>query len=686
MALVASVSSEAPCVRASVEKLQELGGRMQLNCLDFKENDINNLNKIIEAINELEEERKEKHENLETETIKSSILRYELKLLPDEIQDEIMNAVNAARQSNAEALQNLQEKLGKMNTNILDLSAKASDMESENSILQPEKELLYQQHEEIIAQLNEKMADKAMMQIGLNETRDKVRQANQNIDELEDSILQLKEDLIQERTDARQEKKLLKKAVNDTQAKAKEQREQNIEKKREVDTHQEKLMESEGRLDALRKSIRRFETSRGKLESDETSLILQVERQLKLNEQQRRRGAEIINESLREEQEFESKQRILTKRLKTLKQDIAHQLAKTGVYEERRVNLFKDLKEKEKIKEEEALYVGQLDSQLQITKRNLSEKAEDVGRMQAENIEISQELIELEESHKAVLAQLNNQIEEQKDLLSRERNERMELQQNKDEVGKKLQEIKIEQQVFMKSVTEAIQEGKKQHVQLSNEGVQLQREVIEDEELIKQTEEKLKSCLQCYEEMFNTFQYRVNTIETKICEMQSKMLEQKSKLSEETPIFQHMQEFFEKRNADYDLKKKSLVGLKNKRFGLEDDLKRARKDRDELKLPQVTLQNNLKDFRNQVIEQINIQGKSLQDMEQLIFLAGCQMKMIMEENQRLEMACQKLESDMTDLGQQILDNKRIKKIAEEDLVFHKNDLKEKFQTEHSMQE
>ena len=47
----------------------------------------------------------------------------------------------------------------------------------------------------------------------LNETRDKLRETNYKILDIEDGILQLKEDLIQERAEARIEKKRLKKAV-----------------------------------------------------------------------------------------------------------------------------------------------------------------------------------------------------------------------------------------------------------------------------------------------------------------------------------------------------------------------------------------------------------------------------------------------------------------------------------------
>ena len=45
----------------------------------------------------------------------------------------------------------------------------------------PERDLIRQQHEEIIQQLNKRMAEKAAKQITLNETRDKLRETNQKV-------------------------------------------------------------------------------------------------------------------------------------------------------------------------------------------------------------------------------------------------------------------------------------------------------------------------------------------------------------------------------------------------------------------------------------------------------------------------------------------------------------------------
>ncbi|XP_005098616.1 myosin-11 isoform X2 [Aplysia californica] len=681
-----SIIEEVPGVNNAVQKLQELGGRMRSDDFGFKENDISNLDKIIEALNELEKERKIMREKLETETIKASVLRHDLKVLPGIIREEIMVAVNAARQSNTDALEDLQAELDKMNNNMAELETKARELERENAVLHPERELLRQQHEEIISQLNQKMADKATMQIALNETRDKVRQANQDIVDLEDGILQLKEDLIQERTEARHEKKRLKKAVTDTQTKTKEQKEQNVEKKRELDTHQERLVDSESRLDSIRKSVRRYETSKNKLEADERALSAQLSKQLKLNEALRRRGADIVNENLKEQQEFETMQRQLNNKVKQYEVDIVKETERSSRLDQKRIQLHCDLKDKERLQEEDALYVQELDEQLQSVKRNLTEKAEDVGRMQTENVEMTEEIEALSESHKAVLAQLNKQIEEYREQLSKERKERLELQEVKDEIGKSLDDIKTSQQQFISNISEGIQDGKKKHVQLSNEGVQLQKDIREDEAVIDKLDQDLQGVQEKYEQMFSAMQTKVDNIEGGILFMEKDIITKKATIAERTPIFEELEVFFNKRSEEYDTMKKSIVALKNKKMGLEDAIKRAKKERDGLKAPQETLKSDLKSHRGQVMRQLKKQGTDTQKIEQEIFLAGCQLRLVMEENQKFEDACKKVEDDLADLETQRMENEKIKMMAQGDLQRQKSELTRKWQADNMMQE
>merc|ERR1712154_112941 len=141
-----------------------------------------------------------------------------------------------------------------------------------------------------------------------------------------------------------------------------------------------------------------------------------------------------------------------------------------------------------------------------------------------------------------------------------------------------------------------------------------------------------------------------------------------------------------KRTDEYDTMKKEIVVLKNKKMGLEDTIKRAKKERDGLKAPQEMLRRELKTNRGKVREQIVSQGSDTQELEQQIFLAGCQLRLVMEENAKFEDACKKVEEELADLERQRMDNERIKMTADGDLLREKSELSKKWKADNMMQE
>lgn len=227
-----------PLVNSAVEKLQELGHCIRARKYGVEHVDTSGVDVVIKALRDLEAERQKLHELLEAETITASVLRYKLQYLPSDIKYEIQGAVHSARQSNEAEIKRLKTQLNTIIKNIESLEKRHHDLAEENARLEPERNEMQIGHDEIIALLNQKMADKASKQITLNETRDKLRETYKKIIELEDSIVQLKEDLAHEREEARQEKEKLKQSVADTQKKAEEQRKTNVEKRKECSSLQ----------------------------------------------------------------------------------------------------------------------------------------------------------------------------------------------------------------------------------------------------------------------------------------------------------------------------------------------------------------------------------------------------------------------------------------------------------------
>lgn len=743
-----SAQVENTGVKHAVERLLELADRMRLIDFGFNDKDINNIDRIIEAIHELDEARRKMHDRLETETIHASILRHKLQFLPAQIREEIKAAVLSARQLNASAQNEMQDKLDSIQRSMTDLADHQHELERENAKLHPERELIRQKHEEIISQLNERMAEKANMQIILNETRDKVRQTNQSIVDLEDGILQLKEDLIQERTEARQEKKKLKRAVTDTSDMTKEQKQINVDKKKELDVIHERMMESEGKLEALRKSLRRYETSKAKLEGQERQLNAQLAKQLKMNEEMRRKGTAIINEDMKLQKEFEDNEKQLLKKLKRLETETSKENAKNAELEGRKLELRIDLEEKQRVREDDAIRVREYDDELQGEKKALALKAEEMGRMQSENVEMSDQIQSLEESHKAVLAQLNKQIEGFREQLAKERKdsseegsrassnmsrptdsdsqsliefnprppsqrhnlfkkkaptsasstassseisdspepEGMEVQERKNSVQKDVEDYKLETQRFLNEMNQKIREGKAAHMELTNEGTKLQKELKEEEEVIKDLDTNLKKAQSRYTMMYESMQGKVDKTEKEINTFETQIEEKKKLIEERTPIFEELEKVFEERTNAYNAMKKNMAVMRQKKSQLDENIRKTREEKQKMEIPKKQLKEDLKRKREETMYQLKRQGDDRQKLEQEIFTAGCKLRTIMEENQKLEDGCQKLAEEILDLRKQMEEDAGLKQKLDEELEAVKVGLVKSWQTDQELNE
>nr|KAG5712796.1 hypothetical protein BaRGS_007393 [Batillaria attramentaria] len=429
----------------------------------------------------------------------------------------------------------------------------------------------------------------------------------------------------------------------DTTQKTKEQKDQNVSKKKELDDIQEKLMHSEGQLDTVRKGIRRYETSRAKLEGEERALAAQLSKQLKLNDQMRIKG-------------------------------------------------------------------------LQSAKEDLNTKAEEVGTMQMETMEMQEEIEALGESHKtayddqshqlnhitgtayddqshqlnhitgAVLAQLTKQIEEYKEQLSRERKERLELQSKKDNVSKNLDDLKTEAASFMSEMTGLVQGSKKKHSELSNEGIQLQKDLKENEQKISGLSKDLSKAQDTYNTTFTDYQKRLATIEEEVLNLERASEDKTKELEEKTPIFHELEKYFDQRTAEYDARKKEIVALKNKKQGLEDGIKRTNRDKEQITTPQAALREELKAKRTALMHKMKSQGTTTQTKEQEIFEQTCKLRAVVEENEKFGECCEKLEEELADVQQQMVDNEKSIQLLQAELVKQKGELMKKWETDAMMQE
>ncbi|KAJ7388464.1 hypothetical protein OS493_037456 [Desmophyllum pertusum] len=506
-----------PLVNSAVEKLQELGQHVRTSRYGVEPVDTSGVDVVIKALKDLETERLKLHELLETETITASVLRYKLRYFPSDIKSEIQGAVYSARQSNEAEIKRLKTQLNTITKNIQSLQDRHQDLAKENAKLEPERNDMQTGHDEIIALLNQKMADKASKQITLNETRDKLRETYKRIIDLEDSIVQLKEDLVHEREEARQEKEKLKQSVADTQKKAEEQRLTNIEK---------------------RKSFGSLKTSRNRLEAQEVQLNRQLQKEIKDNSILTQEGMKIVTEHNEMAESLDGKKKALTVQLEMIQGNVkeADEQDRQLTFEKK--SLQKEHKSALELQEQDAEVVRQHERILVRAKEGLHNQNEECGRVRSENMELEEEFSQLEESHKQVL------------------------QTKRDNVSKESNEFKGEYGRYMATMSKKVTEGKSEHARLTEYGIQLQKDLKKDEADIIGKQKQLKKAKQDYTSLQKQLKTQLKALQESIDKLEKDRDKKKDIIQDKTPIFKDLEAQFKERTQEFETTKKNIVGKK----------------------------------------------------------------------------------------------------------------------------
>ncbi|XP_074663105.1 uncharacterized protein LOC141915462 isoform X2 [Tubulanus polymorphus] len=669
-----STISEVPGINNAVQHLLELGERMKLDLIGFNSRDVSNIDIVIEAIQELEIERSQSHHKLETETIKASIHRHKLKFFPEEIEREIAIAVNVARASNEAQLKRLQEQLDEINKSTSTLENKLEELEKENAILHPERDRVRSEHEEIIAELNHRLADKASKQIMLNETRDKLRETNEKIIELEEGIVTLKEDLIQERLEHRHEKKRLKDLIAETDKKSKEQKQENRKKDLELSGLMKKKKDTEDCITILNQNIQRHEMSKANMEAQEIALTDELNRKITMNNALRQKGLDIVKKTENEQKEHEERVKRMFQHLNKLVGDTEDEREKGENLEEEKDRFQKEYEGVLEIRKKDQALVNELNENLQRAKDDLAKKAEDCGELQKESFDMDERISEMAETHKAVVASLNKQIDESREQLAKERKDRMDLQGDREGVQKEVDAFRQEYQKYMRRMNKKINEAKTEHENLSKESQQLQKDIKSGEKRTKTLTKELAKANEDFTTMQHTLDEKIAHLENDIASMEKSLREKQDKYAILQPEFEQLQKDHDEKVVFYDNMKKEVAALKNKKNSLDDATKKVQRDIEKQARPYAEFTAELKKKQLEAREQIKQHAIECTEIEKKIYSQGCKLKTVMEENDRFSVACTNLDNKILDINQQIDDNITAKERLRKELLDHRDGL------------
>ncbi|XP_061415221.1 coiled-coil domain-containing protein 175 isoform X1 [Lethenteron reissneri] len=640
---------DLPTLKSVLKHLRDLAHHFKKDEHGFQEEEISHFEEIAIAMEELDAKRRHAHDRLEVETIKASLLRQKLHTIPNEISRERAAAVSAARDTNSAELKNLRHGLSATLEEIQELQKKHNFLENDNSALMPELEKWQSQKDEIIYRLNEQMSERANMQITLNDTHKQIQESRETISRLEVAREDLLKAMAQERAQFALNKEGILKEMENEKSLVGAQREMNAEKRKDVEQVTKELSDQQCRLDNQYQLLSRVQGSLALLEAARVRETARQEQGVQQQQELRKRSkrlteglthaSQTLGKRISVLRETQSKTNKALADAEEMKKSLQARRSDT----EARLVQARELEAKELANKEDAI------KQFQASRSFIDEKTEMIARLQRETVDLEESMRETQEKSKAVMNSYNQQLEEHKEWLAKARHERMAVISEKESIQMEIREMRAEANKFILQLDGQLEKDAQKQRELTDESRQLQTEIAEKIQMIPGlqqhlTEEKeqcrhleceLTACVKRIEEEL----VRV----TEVCEQKEQEMQQTA------PVLQQLQAELQGAQKLYNERKHEIAAIKSKRRQMEEMSRQMQQEIENFSTSKGQLQSELREARNEFLQQLKDQGDELQALETNIYETCGKREQVTMENCRFKLCNVKFAEDITQL-------------------------------------
>lgn len=308
---------DLPAVLLVLERLTELERQLKEDeGVPFASEAGVHLTALTADVTELEAARRAAHEHLEVETIENGKLRHKVHNMSDRVSEEMMAAVAAARDSNAEEMERLRHDLHLLARVQEEAGEKLQALLNQNKALRPERERARAEHEAAVAALNDQIDLKYTLQAQLDEKLQRLEELRSSIAAVQRERTPLEQSMASERKACAEEKDRLSREAAETAERIQLQAEAVGERRRELGRANGEKGEALRRLGGLRA---RAEQLDGVLRSAATSRT-RCERTL---EEEARRSGGLSRRLEAREKESRELERDVGATIKSLRGQIA---------------------------------------------------------------------------------------------------------------------------------------------------------------------------------------------------------------------------------------------------------------------------------------------------------------------------------------------------------------------------
>ncbi|CAF1358010.1 unnamed protein product [Rotaria sordida] len=633
--MVTTDSSEiSNSIRNAVHHLKQLGESFQINI--FTEADLNNIDNVADTLMALEKEILKLYVDYETESIESSRLRHRLKLLPTTIKNEIQAAVNMARESNVSVIQKLQNELDTQLEQVREYTDQDKQLSTAINTLQAEKNSLQHQYDTTITEVNQRVSEKATLQISLNETRDTVRETNQYTFDLEEDIMVLKESLMQERNEARQEKVRLEDEIAVTFKRYEEQQKANDLLKKDVDTANHKVSETELQLRTMYRERERFD-------NDNDEIKKKIDEQNAQFEMEQREHDRLLQERLQFTEscgiallDYQTKKASLEQRAATAQERTNEETEKLKTLKQKHETVVKQIEEHVEVSKILENTITETGKGLEEIKHDIATKLEKTAKLNLDNAETTKELESMREAHQMMVDSLKLQMTTLEKELQYIRNTRISKQKERETLLKTIEQIKlttrnndIRHNRFVTQTTTKVTD-------LSERKVILDRYAREDQIQINQLGQRLTNLTDEYHQMKIQFEQQIKHLEDITAQLLIGIDVNRKKITETTPEFEHLKEEHEKMTTIYESTKETMIETKRKKQEILDKISNIQRDIREKNRSRDITMLAVKECQQDTKQRMEKAHDNMLTLEEDIYEKGCRLETLEDENERFQ--------------------------------------------------
>nr|XP_047922211.1 cytadherence high molecular weight protein 2-like isoform X2 [Anser cygnoides] len=554
--------------------------------------------------------------------------------------------VNAARESSAAQINQLQSALKSIAYEIELLDEKQTLCERQNAALCEEQEYLQTQHKRRVNLLNERMATKINTNILLIETYNKTRETEREIirakaalEELKEKIAQKISKLEKENEECDGKNREMKNMLDIQEAKT-------SAKKDEFQNLNIKLMDLQHLISLNSTAI-----------CNERILIAKLKKESEhLEEKMEFKKRDMLG-ALEKKNQLDSELLLLQSKIAQEKEGFDKELEKAKEYLQNAECLNKKLKSENKtarqkfeqaLKEEKhwARKRDEMEANLKRLSTLLDEKLEFLANLVMEKKNLEMEIENLEDSLLISKEMYAKELASLEQDLKTENKMRVMLQWKLLYLKKQRKLFFSEEENISRKASERIEAVKKRHAELLLKTEDLEKELLQSENRIKALREATNKRENDYRNYNEDFTNKIKCLENDIKTATEDLLKKEQELNVSRLTLEETRKEKEEKYTKYEELKKSFLEKKDEELRIKRAIQQSIKTTRKLKEDMLELRNKLRIKRDAAVSQLKNHTESMKLLERDIYEINRKLDIVNTENCRFKLCNVQMKEDI----------------------------------------